>query len=384
MQKKKIEQKVLFLIILLVFILLTTNCSLLKNNDVDKSSQSSSSGGIFSNLFSDYQKQQPLKAFERTGTKALQIDLLKDSPPDNVFVGDSFRFDVYVKNIGTADIGTNNKNLAVDEGKLILVNADTDAIEVKNSKGEINGEETIKLHGLSFDNPIGEERIYNFEARVRNKPSSTKTKFILEACYPYETVFSSDVCLATSNDLRLRAAACEMKDISSSNGQGAPVAVTKIIVQKPQRDKIKDSYYYNFLIYLDNLGQGKVVESNGCSGLEKIYIDNIVLADKAFKNNDIKCSLEKDNIEGSNQNKQFIVLKDTADQKIKDKDNIIKCTARFDNTDNQFEKLGDFITTMKIVLKYTYSQSIEKEIVIKDSIGNAQITFDNQFNIVGQ
>ena len=376
MQKKKIEQKVLFLIILLVFILLTTSCSLSENNDVGKSSQSSSSGSIFGNLFSDYQKQQPLRAFERTGIKALQIDLLKDSPPENVFVGDSFRFGAYVKNIGAADIGTNNKNLAVDEGKLILVNADTDAIEVKNSKGEINGEETIKLHGLSLDNPIGEERIYNFEARVRNKPLTTKTKFILEACYPYETIFSSDVCLATSNDLRLRAAACEMKDISSSNGQGAPVAVTKITMQKPQ--KIKDNYYYNFLIYLDNLGQGRVVESNGCSGLEKIYIDNIVLADKAFENNNIKCNLEKDNGEGSNPNKQFIVLKETADQKIKDKDNIIKCTARFDNTDNQFEKLGDFTTTLKIALRYTYSQSIEKEIVIKDIVGGITADF-NQF-----
>ncbi|MBI2136617.1 hypothetical protein HYU06_06105 [Candidatus Woesearchaeota archaeon] len=376
MQTKKIEQKVLFLMILLVFILLATSCSLLKNNDVDKSSQSSSSVGIFGNFFSDYQKQQPLRAFERTGIKALQIDFLKDSPPENVYVGDSFRFGAYVKNIGTADIGANNKNLAVDEGKLILVNADTDAIEVKNSKGEINGEEIIKLHGLSFDNPIGEERIYNFEARVRNKPSTAKTKFILEACYPYETIFSSDVCLATSNDLRLRAAACEMKDISSSNGQGAPVAVTKIVLQKPQ--KIKDNYYYNFLIYLDNLGQGRVVESNGCSGLEKIYIDNIVLADKAFENNNIKCSLEKDNDEGSNPNKQFIVLKGTADQKIKDRDNIIKCTARFDNTDNQFEKLGDFTTTLKIALKYTYSQSIEKEIVIKDIVGGITADF-NQF-----
>ena len=372
MQKEKKVSRFLFLIVLLLSVMIIVSCSQSQDAPGRSSLKASS---FFGNLFSGSQRAEPLKAFERIGTKALDIKLLKDSPADSVFVGDNFRIAVYVKNLGASDMGIQNSqaenaNAIVGEGKLSLINADNDEIQIKN-KNMLNADEALKLRGLSFDNPIGEEKIYNFEATVLSQPLLGKTKFIVEACYPYETVISKDVCLATSNDLRLRAAACEMKDIVLANGQGAPVAVTKIVLQKPQ--KKKDEVYYNFLIYLDNVDKGDVVDGSNCAGLEKIFVEGIRLADREL-GKDIRCNLQAPETEGG---RQFIVLKNKEDKAIKDKENIIKCTARFNNADNKFEKRGDFTTNLKIVLGYTYSQSIEKEVVIKDLDNNIIGNFEN-------
>jgi len=386
MQKKKKVCKLLLLIVLLLSIILVVSCTQLQdvfenrnsNQGSFKPSSSSKADSFWGNLFSGSQRSEPLRTFERTGTKALDIKLLKDSPADSVFVGDNFRIGIYVKNIGASDMGIQNSqaenaNSIVGEGKLNVINADNDEIQIKN-KNVLNGDEALRLRGLSFDNPIGEERIYNFEATVLSQPLLGKTKFVVEACYPYETIVSKDVCIATSNDLRLRAAACEMKDIKLTNGQGAPVAVIKIVLQKPQ--KKNNDIYYNFLVYLDNVDKGDVVDGSNCAGLEKIFVNEIRLADKEL-DKDIKCNLQAPETEGG---KQFIVLKNKADKTIKDKENIIKCTARFNNENNEFEKRGDFTTNIKIALGYTYSQSIEKEIAIKDLDNNIVGNFENQFD----
>ncbi len=383
MKNKKTYQKVLFLIILLVSTILIVSCT--QTQDVFgksssaslRSSGSSDTNSFWGNIFSGSRRPEPLRTFERTGTKALEISLLKDSPADNVFVGDNFRIGVHIKNIGASDISTDSQTddikVVRSEGKLIVINADNEDIQLRNNK-VLNGDETLKLHGLSFDNPIGEEKIYNFEATVLSQPLLGKTKFVIEACYPYETIVSKDVCLATENDIRLRAAACEMKEIKLAAGQGAPVAVTKIVLQKPQ--KKDDDIYYNFLMYLDNVDKGDVGEGSNCAGLEKIYVNEIRLADKEL-GKDIRCNLQAPDTEND---KQFIVLKNKADKTIKDKENIIKCTARFNNKNNVFENKGDFITNLKISLGYMYSQSIEKEITIKDIDNNMVSDFENQFD----
>ena len=83
--------------------------------------------------------------------------------------------------------------------------------------------------------------------------------FRVTAKYAYQTEASADVCVDPyfkesryENVIKT----CEMKDISLSGGQGAPVTVTKVETKKSliSEDRIKMEY----TIYIENKGKGEV------------------------------------------------------------------------------------------------------------------------------
>jgi len=118
----------------------------------------------------------------------------------------------------------------------------------------------IFLKGKSNDYPIGEKLPLDFSYKVnklQGQRESPETTIIYTLCYPYMTTFSKEACIDAdpfSTDQRTKV--CTSKEMLYSDGQGAPVAVTKV---EPIMSKSGQIVSPTFRIFMRNEGKGSVL-----------------------------------------------------------------------------------------------------------------------------
>jgi len=270
-----------------------------------------------------------------TGTSALEIEFLKDNPPNEVFEDQIFKAAVLLKNRGAFDI-TNG---------ILLIGLEEDYTELLYERyNQID----LELEGKSKYNPIGEEKIEEFVLRAKDVGLQTQeheSSIYITSCYKYQTELSEAVCIDTDiHNVKPIEKACEVKDISL-NSQGAPVAITKI-EETISPNEAGDIIVPQFTIYIQNKGRGEVIKASEiadvCSSKPLTSEDINKLKIEAYLSG---IPLECKPYELKLQNKQEKVICSLKEGVKKDE--------------------PTFTTLLSVILDYGYTQTISKRVTIK-------------------
>lgn len=329
----------------------------------------------------------------RKGTDGLLMEFLPNAPPKDVFEDGSFPISLKLKNAGAfdikGDIESNKKTIAVIEGGLLVLGFEKAYVGIIGA-GEDRQEFGIK--GKSVFNPLGDEEFIsiNAEARKIGEQSETHPSAIFAtACYPYQTILGASVCidpdvLGQNKGLK----ACAVKDLDFKDGQGAPVAVTKIETRMLPQDNSKIKPH--FIIHVKNAGNGQVIKN----GKEKVIVGGV-------EKDGTKEIIEKACSSESLSYKDFNVLKvkailsgvvldcdpkelmqEIAEVRLREKEDIIRCTYEGADLngdgviDNKLvdgkrdieaisSGLDAYVAPLKVEFDYGYTFTISKNIIIE-------------------
>ena len=305
----------------------------------------------------------------RVGFNGLLAEFLKNTPPEKVFEDDILPVAIKIKNDGAYTIADNDAILALG-----VENDYTKKVELLSAgsiRSNVGYSATFNLEGKSNNNPVGEEVLvsYNIYAgKVDPQSEFHSSAVTANLCYPYETIFSSTVCVDTDvSGLRPGKKVCRVQDLAPANGQGAPIAVTKVeismlpteINQDSQARKIRPQ----FLILIENKGQGNPVKREStrdfCTRDDTTSINfhdnlNRVKVNAFLSNQELDCT-PKEKIDDQLSTEKYAMAK------LKDKKELIRCTL----TDGLDASQDSYLTPFRITLTYGYTQSISASYLIQ-------------------
>lgn len=275
------------------------------------------------------------------GTKALQIDFLPQAPPFEVHENETFNIFAEIKNIGTQNID----ELSDSKG-LLIVDVDDQYVRIKK--------EIIPffIEGKSLLNPIGGSMLLQKKATAKALPIQQErmsTKIIIGTCFKYSTNSGIDICIDTVPE-KLGKKVCNIQTKIISEGQGAPVAITKIESKMlPSWDDKKT--IPEFTIYIQNLGGGEIINKDkvllACDKNERELIER-----QDFDLIDVKVSLP--------QLGELTCNKPSLSLQLTDK----KVVCKYDNNGGISKTMSTFISSLAINLRYGYFQTAVKPIMI--------------------
>ena len=209
------------------------------------------------------------------GTQGLIIEVLKNSPPAEIYEGENFKIVTRLINKGAYQINNG----------ILLLTLEKDFVEVTGSE-KIN----FNLKGKDAYNLWDDEKIisYDLNAKLLDAMSEKhESTFYLTSCYDYETIASFDICIDTNPyNKKSTTPVCEVKPLSSS-GQGSPVAVTNV---EQDISEDADSIRPMFNIFIQNKGQGDVITPGNaelvCSSgkIDRNNFNTLVLEEVEFSN----------------------------------------------------------------------------------------------------
>ena len=288
----------------------------------------------------------------RNGFDGLTLEFLKNAPPDNIFEGGDgnemsiFPISVNLKNKGASDI---EKGILVFSFEKAYIDA------VKES----DANRPFDIKGKSIYNPNGDEEIIAINAHAKRigAQSETHTSNILAtACYPYKTIFGDSVCIDTDvYGERIGKKACSVKDLEYTEGQGAPVAITKIearMLPDLDENKVKP----NFVIYLENRGNGEVIKldktADACTNKPLEYTDfNTIRISASLSGKAMDCK-------ASDDDSASII-------RLRDKKDMVRCTLK-EGINKNFDS---YTALLSIELEYGYTFTASKDIIIEKIFG---------------
>ncbi len=191
------------------------------------------------------------------GTEGLNLAFVKTMPPTDITDGTTFQIGIELRNKGTEKI---------EEGYLTLINYYPEEMFLKDESKTKN----FDLEGKSIYNIDGGFDLVTYT--IENKGIPVKQKldsnflFKVLACYKYKTLASVNVCIKPKASGFLPAKdICNVEDVSISNGQGGPLAVTKVeqsILPKTDDQTGKIIYSAVYKILLENKGKGMLIDPN--------------------------------------------------------------------------------------------------------------------------
>ncbi|MGV8086282.1 MAG: hypothetical protein ACP5N1_01500 [Candidatus Woesearchaeota archaeon] len=277
----------------------------------------------------------------RTGTNGLIIEFTK-SNPKSIYEGEEFGTALIVTNIGSY-------NITKDNPAILKTCIDDYRLKFLDSENNCN-EESIDLIGKGRNYPKGDEEFYqhNFESlRLTHLRESSKTNINYNLCYPYNTELTIVTCIDTKVANRDESAvACSSETYSSGTGQGAPIAVTKIV---PEILLQSEYVRPQFKIYIENKGNGYVTDRSTC--------DNTDINDRNSSGRvNIYAWLSDRILECGPDNSQSLRLVDG--------ESFIRCY--LPNNDNGYLRTSkNYLTPLTVRIEYTYTTITEQEIEIK-------------------
>ena len=287
-----------------------------------------------------------------TGYQGLVMEFVKNTPPPKVFEQQEFPVYLKIMNSGAYSIKDTKAyiNLGVEKdytSKVTLLESSA----IQKSEGANAAAFTLK--GKTNVNPNGDEEVisYNVIAGSIDPQSEAHPSAVTAAlCYPYQSELSSTICIDSDiSNLRPEKKVCQVKDLVTSGGQGAPVAVTKVEISMLPASAGKDNIQKiipQFLIYVENVGKGLVIRneavSNFCTKSETSHEDlNVVYVDAQLSGENLNCQIgTKEKIPGH--------------IKLNDKKDIVRCTLDKGITSSQ----NAYLSPLKITLTYGYTQTI--------------------------
>ncbi|MBI2208669.1 hypothetical protein HYU50_04185 [Candidatus Woesearchaeota archaeon] len=277
----------------------------------------------------------------RKGFDGLAMTFTKNAPPDKVFEQSIFPIGIELKNKGASDIVKGFLVMGFEKEYV-------DALKEAKETFDIKGKSIFNLNG------DGEFKTLNAQAKKVGSQSETHPSTILAtACYPYRTVLGTSVCIDTDVfGKQLRKKACQAKDLEFTNGQGAPIAITKVEVRMlPDADNDPNKVIPHFIIYIENKGNGEVVAEDKiedvCSKKPLGFKDfNMVNIRASLSDKELNCNLGE---------------AEKAEARLREKKDIIRCTLEEGVQSNR----DAFTSPLKIELDYGYTLTISKDITIE-------------------
>jgi hypothetical protein len=301
---------------------------------------------LFLIVISGCQKNPEMNQNVYKGTNGLVVEVLKNSPPTEVYEEESFKIVARLINKGAYPI-TNG---------IFLLTLEKDFIDLQGS--EIN---QFGLDGKNAFNAWNDEVIKSYDLTAKRLDSLSEKHesiMLLTACYDYETLASFDICIDTNpyNKKSTSDPVCQVKQLTSA-GQGSPVVVTIV-----EQDISEETNYVRpmFDIYIENKGKGDVT-APGSQGL--ICSSSPINEEKK----DIYNMIDLKEVEFSNLKKSSGQIKCTP-QLMKLENN--KATARCTVNSGLISKNNpSYQTALKITLKYSYTETQTVYVDIKNDPG---------------
>ncbi|PIN70181.1 hypothetical protein COV93_02525 [Candidatus Woesearchaeota archaeon CG11_big_fil_rev_8_21_14_0_20_43_8] len=230
----------------------------------------------------------------RTGTDGVKIKFLDKLPPDQVGQNDILKAVFEVHNAGATDI---------EYGKIVLLTTDAN-VKVTPSVNE------YRLRGKHMYFVEGEKTTEEFTVSVSGI-GDKKTTLIGYTCYPYQTKAVDSICIdPTIGKVTVADKACEMKDMSFSGGQGAPVAVSNVKILPILQG---NDFKLRLNITIENKGGGKVVSKNIASSecalttKESEDVDSNVNVDVELSDSRPSCKSYLSGLNDPKSNKGYII-----------------------------------------------------------------------------
>ncbi len=159
-----------------------------------------------------------------------------------------------------------------------------------------NGREYL-LRPNTLDYPGGEMTTEAFEVKVENWPEGLdkldKVPFLLTNCYLYTTFANEMVCIDPA-PFEDRPKVCRSTTITRTDGQGAPVAITKI-EPEPTKNKVI------FDIEIKNMGRGQIFDMGqmnlcgpyGPGTLTRKELNKVYILDARIGEQQLQCTPDR-------------------------------------------------------------------------------------------
>jgi hypothetical protein len=272
--------------------------------------------------------QREIKEYQK-GTEGLTINFVSQLTPNEISENSFVDIIFELQNKGFSDITEGIYKIITEEEYL--------RIEKKSG--------TILLKGKSPYFPEGEIKRIRITGKTNPidknlKEMPIKTTFF--SCYGYKTILAESLCIDSDIEGIRKNKACTMREISFS-GQGAPVAITKIIPKTNIREK---GTYIEFEIFLENKGEGQAISEN--------YIERACGAKQIERGTDYdkaKITAELSNKRLNCEPSQFIIKKG--------KETRIVCTQ-----ETPLQKIDAYTAPINIEINYGYLTSSTADLKI--------------------
>lgn len=183
------------------------------------------------------------------GEEGLVIEFLDDAPPDEAYEGTVYPIGMDIQNRGAEDI----------ENAKVVITTERGVFETFENSFQIS------LKGKSQVFPEGDKQIKLIETKTKQVIASEEmdTTIKVDYCYPYRTVFSTEVCVdpdaMNTQDESTKPKLCPEESRSFWNGQGAPVAIVSMETKTIPKEK---GAIPVFELEVENVGDGTVIRKD--------------------------------------------------------------------------------------------------------------------------
>lgn len=312
------------------------------------------------------------------GTEGLTAEFSKAAPPPRVFEDSSFPILLRLRNNGAYSIKNRLGVISIGREKDYIPALALEQNSRASSSGNDN-EVYFDVDGKTQINPNGDNIVISLNAKTSKlEPQSEYKESTLTAtlCYPYKTVLSATVCIDPDiAGIRPGKKVCDVKEIVFNNGQGSPIAITKI--EPNMIPEGKDIIKPQFLIFIENKGRGNPVDINNyhnvCGKFD--FGDGTTTSSTDVKNiwNVARLTAFSSGKEGENQlvccpnmdgqcpEQETNTDKITGFIRFRDKKDFVRCTFK------EGKKRTDdaFTSPLRIEIDYGYIQTIAAEFKIQ-------------------
>ena len=230
------------------------------------------------------------------GTEGLVIEFLPNTPPDEVYENSPFSIGFEAHNAGATDI---------DKAKIVL----------STQRSLFESFEDLyyaRLEGKSINNPYGDSdiKVIDIQTKTIFAAETQPAEFKIVYCYPYSTVFSTNVCIDPDvlGEKTNKPAECPEQKRTFRNGQGAPVAV---ISMETKMLPTKTGAIPTFEFEVENVGKGTVMAKtayeNACSstGLKPAEVGLIDASNIYLGFDKLKCTRNQLRVEQRSEGDEY-------------------------------------------------------------------------------
>lgn len=282
--------------------------------------------------------EEPQAQDFRTGTEGVYMEFVPNLPPPRVFDNDPLSVLLQVENRGASDVGGGND-------RIFLSGFDNTIITGIPTSGEA----IPYLEGRGPFVPRGGVDAVSFTGQIRSLAGQRVDKYqptiLATACYQYETVASTQVCIDPDPFAPTRTQKVCTPSTVSTGSQGAPIAVTSVELDAaPGKTR--------FRVNIQNVGRGDVFRTramNSCNpyskGLGFADVDFLDVVDVTVSDTSIRRSCRP--------------LDETGQVRLTDGRATLFC--EFDIPRQQ----NAYLTPLNVILRYGYRQTIAKQVEIR-------------------
>lgn len=208
-------------------------------------------------------------AFEQyTGTDGLVVSFKEVAPPEQVYENAPFPVAVEVQNRGAHNVTYDKMILTFNTDPVYIAGGISPYDPAIHDADALASDKFLDGRTLSY--PEGESRLFSipgrnsfFTKKILGQREAPTVSLRADLCYAYRTTLSTEVCIDTNlYGQNLREQPCVAEDISFSNGQGAPIAITAVEVKAiPVLAPAEDVEVIQpiFTITLGDVGQGYLI-----------------------------------------------------------------------------------------------------------------------------